>query len=94
MFIQATITILTTNVARLIFAFLWNRSDPRERPATRWMIRVLLNTELTSVTRLRTANPTALSVRRALAKQVMTKRWWTSSLLGCACKTMSRASAR
>ena len=33
-------------------------------------------------------------VRRALAKQVMTKRWWTSSLLGCACKTMSRASAR
>ena len=85
--------ILMAKVARLILAFSWNSSEARSMLETTWMILVLLNTEFTSVTRLSTANPIALPVSRAPAKQRMTKTWWTSSLLGCLCHTMSTASA-
>ena len=56
-----------------IQAFLIYSEEPGFVAVIRWRILVLLKTALTSVTRLRTANPTAFSVKRAPAKQMMTR---------------------
>ena len=66
--------ILMKNVKMLIQAFLMYSMDPWSVAVMMWRILVLLKTALTSVTRLRTANPTAFSVMRAPAKQMMTRR--------------------
>ena len=86
--------ILMKKVMMFILAFLMYSMDPWSMAVIRWSILVLLKTALTSVTRLRTANPTAFSVMRAPVKQMMTRMWWSMSMLGLPLMIMSMASAR
>ena len=71
--------ILMKNVTMLTYALILYFRDRVLVSEMMCRILVLLVTAFSSVTRVRTANPMALLVRRAPAKVAMTARWWTES---------------
>jgi len=76
LFIQKMIKIRMKKVKMLVMALVLYLTDMVSVSEMMWRILVLLVTALSSVTRVRTANPIALLETIAPAKHMMTAMWW------------------